>query len=180
MEQNVVNNYTINDVRNFSNQNHSTIKNNYPIITNVPLPRTRCVARKRATIPKYYRCYRTSPIKQININGLVCKKSIPDEQIAEERPFNNNNIENSNCFVCNWNFPPEMTVQERETHINLCLDGNGEKHREDYMKSREIVEMTLHAEEYERSRCVCPFCNKRFSSQGIEKHKEKCAKQFAV
>ena len=56
------------------------------------------------------------------------------------------------CMICSWEFPNEMTVKEKNTHVNYCVDGRGEEHRKHYEESKiveKINNMPIKEEDYE-------------------------------
>lgn len=182
------NNISLSDIMNFSTQNHNIEHQpQYPNINNIPLQRKVCTARKRVVIPKEFRCYRSpsvnnnnsnivefKPIPQKkNSNTLLCKKRV---RPLEEEEEDNNDI----CMICKWKFPPMMIPDEKNLHINLCLEGKGEQHREDYMKSQEVQDMNNTEIKINGKTNVCPFCLKEFRPSNIERHKKNCVERYTI
>lgn len=84
------------------------------------------------------------------------------------------------CIVCLWEFPIDMTVKEKNTHINYCVDGRGEEHRKHYEEAK-IVEklnkMPIKEEDYES----CPICSKAFKVKNVKikmNHIADCLREF--
>ena len=65
--------------------------------------------------------------KDEEIEGRVeNKKEENDSQIKDE-------IES--CFNCGWQFLKGMSVQEKNTHINLCFEGKGEDNKKELIST---------------------------------------------
>jgi hypothetical protein len=45
----------------------------------------------------------------------------------------------SECCICNWKFPHFMSEDEKNAHINFCVEGRGQEHRDNYMKSLNLI-----------------------------------------
>jgi hypothetical protein len=58
-----------------------------------------------------------------------------DEEIANFDGY----LETSICFCCEWEFPIELTSDEINAHINLCLDGQGELNKKNHMLNLEKI-----------------------------------------
>ena len=180
------NNISLSDIMNFSTQNHNmNQQRQFPNVSNIPLQRTRCTARKRVVIPIEFRCYRSSSMNNHNNSvenefkplptknnprSLLCKKRV--------RPIEEDN--NDICMICNWKFPSTMIADEKNLHINLCLEGKGEQHRMDYMKSQEVQDMNNTEMKYHGKTNVCPFCLKEFRPNIIERHKKTCVQRYTI
>ena len=84
------------------------------------------------------------------------------------------------CMICSWEFPNEMTVKEKNTHVNYCVDGRGEEHRKHYEESKiveKINNMPIKEEDYEE----CPICSKPFKTKNVKikmNHIADCLKEF--
>ena len=51
------------------------------------------------------------------------------EKMEENEEQNKNEL--LKCFICNWEFMKGMSFQEKNTHINLCIEGKGEENKTD-------------------------------------------------
>lgn len=58
----------------------------------------------------------------------------------EEHKKDDKNIQKY-CFICEWVFLPEMTVQERNTHINMCMMGKGEENKRETIETYNQLEV---------------------------------------
>ena len=50
------------------------------------------------------------------------------------------NDEISNCFLCGWEFLKGMSLQEKNTHINLCAEGKGEENKKELISTYTEIE----------------------------------------
>lgn len=48
-------------------------------------------------------------------------------------------VSTQNCIICNWRYPIQMTNEEKNAHLNYCIEGNGSQHRENYINSIRII-----------------------------------------
>ena len=46
----------------------------------------------------------------------------------------------SECFICGWQFLKEMNLQEKNTHINLCIEGKGEENKKEIISTYKEIE----------------------------------------
>ena len=53
--------------------------------------------------------------------------------------------DNSNikCLICDWEYPLEMNLDEKNAHINFCLEGEGSKHKNNFLSSMRLIKMTI-------------------------------------
>ena len=63
------------------------------------------------------------------------KEEQKNEEIAESK-----NDEISNCFLCGWEFLKGMSFQEKNTHINLCIEGKGEQNKKELISTYAEIE----------------------------------------
>ena len=63
------------------------------------------------------------------------KEEQKKEEIAESK-----NDEISNCFLCGWEFLKGMSLQEKNTHINLCAEGKGEENKKELISTYTEIE----------------------------------------
>ena len=45
------------------------------------------------------------------------------------------------CFICGWTFLKQMDLQEKNTHINMCLEGKGEENKNEIISTYKEIEM---------------------------------------
>ena len=92
------------------------------------------------------------------------------------------------CISCKWSFIPNMTDNEKEAHVNLCLEGLGEKHKKDYLESIEKVRRISNGMGVERQftytngKFHCPICLKdlRVTKTQGKRHYEDCVRHFSL
>lgn len=106
----------------------------------------------------------------------------------------------SDCFLCNWKFPHYISEDEKNAHINFCVEGKGQEHRENYMKSLNLINsqeksrdnsMIIDEENLNMSshnsnlsinqqrKDVCPICKKVLGmklDKNIQKHIFDCTR----
>ena len=69
-----------------------------------------------------------------------------EEEVKEKEEKNNEEIadskndEISNCFLCGWEFLKGMSLQEKNTHINLCAEGKGEENKKELISTYNEIE----------------------------------------
>ena len=95
---------------------------------------------------------------------------------------NRNNL----CPCCDWDFPESFTENEKNKHVNNCIDGNGEKDIKDYESSlvalkkqqtMEIEDGIMIAEIEEQLKIFCPHCNLAIGRRSLEfreRHVREC------
>lgn len=135
--------------------------------------------------------------KKKNKNHLGRKrnnKNYNESNISEEETTNNNdyrnNVNNHNnkkkeninknnkekCPMCNFVFFENMDLNEKNEHINACLDGHGEENIEQLKKTYEILEYHTNLELEQDPNC-CPYCHKIFK-KNIKQHQRACIRRF--
>ena len=135
--------------------------------------------------------------KKKNKNHLGRKrnnKNYNESNISEEETTNNNdyrsNVNNHNnkkkeninknnkekCPMCNFVFFENMDLNEKNEHINACLDGHGEENIEQLKKTYEILEYHTNLELEQDPNC-CPYCHKIFK-KNIKQHQKACIRRF--
>ena len=134
--------------------------------------------------------------KKTNKNHLGRKrnnKNYNESNISEEEITNNNdyrnNVNNHNkkkennnknnkekCLICNFTFFENMDLNEKNEHINACLDGHGEENIEQLKKTYEILEYHTNLELEQDPNC-CPYCHKIFK-KNIKQHQRACIRRF--
>ncbi len=77
-----------------------------------------------------------------NINHIVSNfevNNIQPNNICFTSDIIEEEFTDFNCLNCGWKFPEAMTSEERNFHINLCMDGSGEEHKINYLKNIEYI-----------------------------------------
>lgn len=46
---------------------------------------------------------------------------------------------NSKCFICEWEYPQEISSDEKNAHVNFCLEGQGERHKANFLTSMKLI-----------------------------------------
>ena len=62
------------------------------------------------------------------------------EEIKEESNEEINGEEITKCILCNWEFLKGMSLHEKNTHINLCMEGKGEENKKELISTYEEIE----------------------------------------
>ena len=68
--------------------------------------------------------------KKINEKG---KKKEEKEKEKEKK-------EEETCFVCGWKFLKELSIEEKNRHINLCIEGKGEENIKELISTYKELE----------------------------------------
>ena len=66
-----------------------------------------------------------------------------DEQKEEEIKEINENNENESllvCVICGWKFLSELSLEEKNRHINLCIEGKGEENKKELISTYKELE----------------------------------------
>ena len=66
-----------------------------------------------------------------------------DEQKEEEIKEINEKNENGSlldCVICGWKFLKEMSFEEKNRHINLCIEGKGEENKKELISTYKELE----------------------------------------
>ena len=74
---------------------------------------------------------------------------IINEQKNEEKEKEKEKEEDTliECFICGWKFLKEMSFEEKRGHINLCIEGKGEKNKKEIISTYKELENLRHNEE---------------------------------
>jgi hypothetical protein len=77
-------------------------------------------------------------------NGTVSSQVndfIKEKDMGEGRSANieEDYLEPSKCFICNWTYPKDMDIQEKNAHMNHCIEGRGESHRRNYLDNLRFI-----------------------------------------
>ena len=84
------------------------------------------------------------------------------------------------CFVCRWVYPKDISMENINVHLNLCLEGKGEEHKTKYYQTKKIKEMNdmpLEENNYEH----CPICGKELKMKNVKikmYHVTDCMREF--
>jgi len=77
-----------------------------------------------------------------HIKPAHLKKEIELEESKEEKKEEKAQSQDdiSSCFLCGWEFLKGMSIQEKNTHINLCAEGNGEQNKKELISTYTEIE----------------------------------------
>lgn len=80
-------------------------------------------------------------------------EEIEKEDIQEKEKININEKDNEQkeekiknedvlieCFICGWKFLKGMSYEEKNTHINLCIEGKGEENKKELISTYKELE----------------------------------------
>ena len=117
------------------------------------------------------------------LNYIGRKRYNKSNILEEEGTLNNNRndkkkMENNDekCPNCNFIYFEFMDFNEKNEHINACLNGNGKRNIESFKKTNELLETEKNLELEKNPNC-CPFCHKIFK-KNIKQHQKACIKKF--
>lgn len=108
--------------------------------------------------------------KYIDNSDLLSLKKFSSKQ-------EDNNSDKDNCFICNWRFPRNMVMEEKEAHLNKCLDNQGTFDKNNYFKSIKEAKEIEKVFQSEMTETICPFCFKQLPFNQ-ERHKKWCSNQI--
>ena len=66
-------------------------------------------------------------------------KSNNEHKDEEERKEKNDEIL-IECFICGWKFLKELSFEEKNRHINLCIEGKGEENKNELISTYKELE----------------------------------------
>jgi hypothetical protein len=73
---------------------------------------------------------------QSQVNAIVTDEDMEQGiSVREEEKFS----EPSKCFICNWTYPKDMDLREKNAHMNHCIEGRGENHRRSYLDNLRYI-----------------------------------------
>ena len=77
-----------------------------------------------------------------HIKPAHLKKEIELEEAKEEKNEEKEQSQDDilNCFICGWQFLKDMSIQEKNTHINLCAEGKGEQNKKELISTYTEIE----------------------------------------
>ena len=116
------------------------------------------------------------------LNYIGRKRYNESNILEEEGTLNNRNdkkkMENNDekCPNCNFIYFEFMDFNEKNEHVNACLNGNGKRNIESFKKTNEFLEREINLELEKNPNC-CPFCHKIFK-KNIKQHQKACIKKF--
>lgn len=84
----------------------------------------------------------------------------------------------SYCMICNWKYPIEMIKNERQLHINKCIDGNGTKDKLDYLMSKATAIVSSEITDSKFEYFYCPICSIFLNNIIEDNHLQECALKF--
>ena len=127
--------------------------------------------------------YDTKCNNKNKLNYIGRKRYNKSNILEEEGTLNNNRndkkkMENNDekCPNCNFIYFEFMDFNEKNEHVNACLNGNGKRNIESFKKTNEFLERERNLELEKNPNC-CPFCHKIFK-KNIKQHQKACIKKF--
>lgn len=103
------------------------------------------------------------------------KEENKDEEHNEEKADN----DLDKCIICQWKFLPEMSLEEKSNHIDLCLQGKGEENKKGIISTYNEIEvfkiLSSKEKKEERKYNSCSFCHKEIKGD-ISEHEKNCVK----
>ena len=127
--------------------------------------------------------YDTKCNNKNKLNYIGRKRYNKSNILEEEGTLNNNRndkkkMENNDekCPNCNFIYFEFMDFNEKNEHVNACLNGNGKRNIESFKKMNELLETEKNLELEKNPNC-CPFCHKIFK-KNIKQHQKACIKKF--
>ncbi|MCQ2816665.1 MAG: hypothetical protein MJ252_05285 [archaeon] len=109
---------------------------------------------------------------------------------SEEQPIAKNTLKETNevnsddnienvCVICGWVFPIGINKKYIKYHLNQCLDGNGQKSKEEILTSMKMDKLCKGPIKVDGP--TCPICGKRFKTKNSKakvNHVTDCQKNF--
>ena len=134
--------------------------------------------------PSEFRCIRTEK-SQTKEEGKKQNKFLGAKRQTKEIPqierkldnYEDDNNHLTMCMICSWEFPLQMDEREKNIHVNMCLEGNGEQNKKEFLESLTMANQLNREELSQTNPKMCPFCGKEFE-RGLMQHQAKCAKRI--
>jgi hypothetical protein len=122
-----------------------------------------------------------SKSSKVDLTPTLNNQYIP---LSFDLPLREDEDTTTGCLFCSWEYPTVISNEEKNAHLNYCLEGRGEEHRTNYMASLKIVNLTAKKEDKIKSIndvfTSCPNCGKRFkclNSKIVDSHIIDCLKE---
>lgn len=121
-------------------------------------------------------------------NVFISKINKNKESIIHHKMINKTEqIDLDQCIVCNWTYPFGMVNEEKQCHLNYCLDGAGESHKNNYLTTLKVINLSLEEKNKDSDNPEgvvqidrCPVCDKIFkikSKRNKENHIIDCLRE---
>ena len=81
----------------------------------------------------------SSHIKPIHLQKELELDEEKEEKV-EDKKEESDKEEIVNCFICEWKFLKGMSLEEKNTHINLCAEGKGEQNKKELISTYSEIE----------------------------------------
>ena len=81
----------------------------------------------------------SSHIKPIHLQKELELDEEKKEKV-EDKKEESDKEEIVNCFICEWKFLKGMSLEEKNTHINLCAEGKGEQNKKELISTYSEIE----------------------------------------
>jgi len=79
---------------------------------------------------------------QEDVKSEISNDEGKEQKNSEEKKVeeDNNGDNLATCFLCGWNFLKGMTFEEKNHHINLCIEGKGEENKKEIISTYKEIE----------------------------------------
>ena len=81
----------------------------------------------------------SSHIKPIHLQKELELDEEKEEKV-EDKKEESDKEEILSCFICEWKFLKGMSLEEKNTHINLCAEGKGEQNKKELISTYSEIE----------------------------------------
>ena len=81
----------------------------------------------------------SSHIKPIHLQKELELDEEKEEKV-EDKKEESDKEEIVSCFICEWKFLKGMSLEEKNTHINLCAEGKGEQNKKELISTYSEIE----------------------------------------
>ena len=83
--------------------------------------------------------------KKLEINKKINKEKNNILEEKQKEDIKGDDLEE--CLICGWKFFKELTFEEKNGHINACIEGNGEKNKKELISTYKELEIFRESEE---------------------------------
>lgn len=144
-----------------------------------------CRTQRHSSLPNKKIYITKNPISILNQKRYREKneltKNFEDSNISKQSNKKADIFETLNCCpICYWLFPKELMMTDRNTHINKCIDGEGQQNKKKLLEKLALEHLSnqpINVQDYKK----CPICNKVLNYK-LEKtklnHITDCTKEF--
>ena len=83
--------------------------------------------------------------KKLEINKKINKEKNNIIEEKQKEDIKGDDLEE--CLICGWKFFKELSFEEKNGHINACIEGNGEKNKKELISTYKELEIFRESEE---------------------------------